>query len=39
MKIIKEQVRFGDGLMVKIEGKGSIVLKGRNEEERTLNEV
>lgn len=36
---ITGQVKFGDGSTVKIEGKGSIVFKCRNGEERTLNEV
>ncbi|XP_074322910.1 uncharacterized protein LOC141659881 [Apium graveolens] len=33
------QVKFGDGSMVKIEGKGSIMFKCKNGEERTLREV
>ncbi|KAL8093108.1 hypothetical protein AgCh_035122 [Apium graveolens] len=36
---ITGQVKFGDGSMVKIEGKGSIMLKCKNGEERTLREV
>lgn len=32
-------MKFGDGSTVKIEGKGSIVFKCKNGEERTLNEV
>ncbi|XP_074328328.1 uncharacterized protein LOC141666234 [Apium graveolens] len=33
------KVKFGDGSMVQIKGKGSIVLKCKNGEERTLREV
>lgn len=33
------QVRFGDGSTVKIEGKGSIIFKCKNGEERALHEV
>lgn len=36
---IQGKVRFGDGSMVEIKEKGSIVLQCKNEEERVLNEV
>lgn len=36
---ITGQVKFGDGSTVKIEGKGSIIFKCKNGEERTLHEV
>lgn len=36
---ITGQVKFGDGSTVKIEGKGSVVFKCKNGEERVLNEV
>lgn len=36
---ITGQVKFGDGSMVRIEGKGSITLKCKNGEERVLQEV
>lgn len=38
-KNVTGQVKFGDGSMVQIKGKGSIVLKCKNGETRTLNEV
>lgn len=36
---IQGQVKFGDGSLVKIKGRGSIVLQCKNGEERTLSEV
>lgn len=36
---ITGQVKFGDGSMVQIMGKGSITLKCKTGENRTLNEV
>lgn len=33
------RVKFGDGSMVQIKGKGSIILKCKNGERRTLNKV
>lgn len=33
------RVKFGDGSAVKIEGKGSIIFKCKNEEERMIREV
>ncbi|XP_074351762.1 uncharacterized protein LOC141690904 [Apium graveolens] len=36
---ITGQVHFGDGSTVKIEGKGSVILKCKNGEDKLLNEV
>ncbi|KAL8116816.1 hypothetical protein AgCh_023110 [Apium graveolens] len=36
---IQGQVKFGDGSLVEIKGRGSIVLQYKNGEERTLSEV
>lgn len=36
---ITDEVRFGDGSAVKIEGKGTVMMACKNGEEKTLNEV